>query len=256
MSKLLLVLPVSHVDAREMLNTVKRIKFFNDKLHHPILVVATQLASKMEVLDDILLELSALTTNISTHVLSTEYECGYPKASNHLFISTCEYLESVGNTLPWYFFEADNIPMKENWLDIIAEEYYANGKAFMGPIVSRSERTIRTSKYKDPILNGSSIYPPEILELIPILDGKNIPDAAWDLVISPYTREDLHVTNRIHYYWNCRKMIIKDNTLLGVSGYRDWEKHEFTIDVSNDSCIFHGCKDGSLWRAIKLRQHS
>jgi hypothetical protein len=83
---------------------------------------------------------------------------------NKLFHDTAHYLDLVGCTDPWYWFDETCCPLRPSWLTEIAKEYFAAKMPYLGATERSVERNPATGKpYEEPPrLIASSIYPPDL----------------------------------------------------------------------------------------------
>jgi hypothetical protein len=179
-------------------------------------------------------------------------------AANQMFQSAVRWLASINNQDEWYWFEADNVPLKERWADELARDYLNSvglRRPFLGKVLplaiyenKEGSVTIREDAAQ-PYMMGSGIYPPRF-ELYSQLwkSAKSIP---WDVtcqweVVPKATATDKIVHNH------------------STKGYKEVEKGKYTcqlvaepsrskteITIPDDALVFHGCKDTSLLDIVK-----
>ena len=83
---------------------------------------------------------------------------------NKIFHDTAHFIDGVGCTDPWYWFDETCCPLRPSWLTEIAKEYFAAKMPYLGATERSVERNPATGKpYEEPPrLIASSIYPPDL----------------------------------------------------------------------------------------------
>lgn len=157
----------------------------------------------------------------------------WPAGPNWAWQSTARYIPmAYTNKEPWFWLEADAVPLKSRWIDILEAEYKSGGKPFMGHIVKEMGH-----------MNGVAVYPNKVDDICwkPLL----VENAAWDSALKEETIELTHRAN--HIIQHCWVLINGQVAPFGdgpVATFRD------TADVKRliepHAVIFHRCKDGSL----------
>lgn len=154
---------------------------------------------------------------------------GWPAGPNHAFQATANYVyHSVKR--PWFWMEADMVPLKRDWLDTLQNEYWLCGKPFMGSIVKSLGH-----------MNGSGIYPENFPELCP--NAMKATTVAWDWVMKPDMILKTHDASRLmQHWWGMNKG--QPHVNLGQApSFRDRNNMKW---IEADAVTLHRCKDGSL----------
>lgn len=169
-------------------------------------------------------------------VCPDENEDGYPKSASHLFLRAMEYCEKTHPTEPILWLEPDTLPLKPNWRQVIADEYAARGKPFMGQI----ERGHGIAH-----LIGCSVYPPDWRAKAPMLASVlSAPDIFWgkgfgqafDTWAAPETVPQAAEVRSIQQIWRPR---------LPITGAWLWS------NVRPGAALFHQHKDGSGFKVVR-----
>ena len=82
---------------------------------------------------------------------------------------------------PWFWMEPDLVPLRPGWLDILQEEYNRCGKDVMGSVVPGMGH-----------VNGTSIYPPNLFTMCPMLFSTPNGQWAFDMVMHNEIAHSLH----------------------------------------------------------------
>lgn len=207
-----------------------------------------------------LLKLDAKST---IHTFPSNLTQGWPVACNHYFAMTVGYLTNkLRITEPFYYFELDNTPVKEGWLERIGSEWgtaVTNRKPFMGVIRDyTAQNQAGQISVQGKILNGSCVYHPDFGKTSPLLRSvfkTNLPwdvYMRWELCGRPSNPSVHDISQYVVFNW-------------GTENYR-WEGNEIKCDVrprpagiltsdktypiTQDTVLVHGCKEGSLARLI------
>lgn len=160
----------------------------------------------------------------------------WPWAANWAFQCAAWYmLEELQR--PWFWMEADCVPLKKGWLEAWFGEYRTCGKPLMGAIVDGRGH-----------LNGTAIYPYDFAEISPV--AMRSTDVAWDWEMRAETIHLSHHSKLLCHVWG----IVNGNT----SPY-DGPSAQFTsqqeVDrwVCPDAVLFHRSKEGSLIDRLRER---
>jgi len=246
--KIQVCMPVSHVDAGLLRENMYFARQLGCRIEQPVLLVATRRAAPD--VDKLRWFLDNIAEDVEVHVLEDEGEFGYPSAANHLFIRTAELLRERGNELPWYFLEADNTPMRRDWLDLVSTEYYERGKPFLGPCDSLEWTPMARRQYPKGVMNGSSVYPADFCDRVPWLFNGWVPQEPFDLVISQTIMEYVADAETMRHCWKGQDCYISDGFIRGSLGD---DTKEFRMPLTEKLSVFHGIKDRSLRTALLER---
>ena len=111
----------------------------------------------------------------------------WPFGPNWAFQSTAWHIyERVGR--PWFWMEADCVPLREGWLSEWFDEYAHCGKPFMGAVVPGRQH-----------MNGTAIYPANFPEVSPA--AMKAADVAWDWVMQNDTIPLTHNSKLLFHFW-------------------------------------------------------
>lgn len=130
--------------------------------------------------------LRAVFTDLETLVYSRPPILGYPQAANWAFQSIA--LHMAAQKSPWFFFEADGIALKPDWLEQLQEEYDGCGASWMGPVVPHMGH-----------LQGTAIYPHDAAQRMPraMQTGER---EAFDMAGRDETIHDRHDASHLMFH--------------------------------------------------------
>ena len=251
---MLLVLPFTSLDSRLMLTLAKYLEFVGPYKSHEVLLVAPKDCE--EILNEIREVIGDQFSKVYTHFL-TNHRDGWPVGCNMMFHSVAYHIMNTIQCKNWYFFEADNTPIKPNWMNTLSDEYDRVGRPFMGVIHGSfwrrgqgtpDDRFIQDGSH----LIGTSIYPqnaPAYSKLYKSIPYARIPwDVYWQWEIIKHAAG----TSLIHHEW--RTVKYKKNKTTGeIKGERvppgalPYEPRP----IPPDAVVVHGCKDGSLMQIMR-----
>lgn len=164
-------------------------------------------------------------------------ETSWPFGANWAFQSTAWQMMGYGR--PWYWHEADCIPLKPGWMTRWQEEYNKCGKPIMGPI-------IRGRGW----MNGTAIYPANFPDLSP--EAMTATQYAWDWVTE---KETIHLTHDaghlLDHVWGIidGKPCPAEGPVATFPTQKEVDKY-----VNPDAILFHRNKDGSLIDRLRERR--
>ena len=248
-TKMLTVIPVSHVDARLAERLSKRIQELGGVSTRKALVVGSAL-TRLRIYD-VVENLKRAFRSVEVVYLDNIRERGWPMACNDMFYGAYTHLLLKKNQEPWYFMEPDCVPLKEGWLDALEAGYLAGlgkGNPFMGVInptitVNRrtGERTI-TGKH----MVGTAVYPPVFPKGCEVL-LKFLDVEPWDIfmqnVILKHGVED---TTLIQHNWStCNYRRADDRIVCDPDN-----PNGLANPVRDNAFILHGCKDESIYSVL------
>lgn len=250
-----LVLPISHVDATLASSLAQRFAAHNDMKGRELLITICWDDSIKLNLERFIEFLNPYFANVKVYIMPDVPEGeGWPVAANWMFYHSMAWLAQNGNKEPVYFFEADNFPIRQNWLRAFDDEYEQAGKPYMGVIQPSHFLNTRTREIftKETHMVGSGIYPADFMERC---KGVHTLDMiAWDVALSEEIIPECHNTNLISHQWNSEKFHFKDGELIGSK--RDPSSRFSTpvkglaigeVKVNPEALVVHGCKDLSLY---------
>lgn len=131
--------------------------------------------------------LRRIFADVETFVYSRPPLTGYPQAANFAFQSIA--LHMAKQKSPWFFFEADTVALKPDWVEQLQEEYETAGMSWMGPHVKGMHHA-----------NGCMIYPADAAQRMPV--AMQCSNQAWDYFAAAEYMNDCHDASRLmHHVW-------------------------------------------------------
>lgn len=250
---MLLVFPVSKADVRLAIPLAGHMAALGGLMRHKLLVVGTlQTKDAAEV---ILEKLTPLFASASLFIPESECELGWPQSPNHLWSRTVRHLQRTHNRDPWYWFEADNTPIREDWLDAIETEYNQCGKPYLGAVqVTRmvDRKTGEFVKTDGEHLVGTGVYPADfpvrslLWSYVRIDDGPNV--EPFDVYLRHEIRANAAVSKLIQHNWRTENYEIDSDGRIYCDPIDDKSVYG---PVPPQTAVVHGCKDGSLIEALQ-----
>jgi hypothetical protein len=250
---MLLVLPVSKADLKLASKLAGHLALLGNLARHRLLVVGT-LMTKDEagVLKD---QLAPSFAGVDLFVPDSECELGWPQSANHLWARTVRHLQRTGNQDPWYWFEADNTPIREDWLDAVETEYNQAAKPFLGavqPTRMLDRNTGEFVKVDGEHVIGTCVYPADFSRRSLLWSYTRI-DAApdvepFDVYLRHEMRPNTAVSQLIHNNWRTKNYEIDADGRIYCDPIDDLSVYG---PVPTNAAVVHGCKDGSLIEALQ-----
>jgi hypothetical protein len=195
--------------------------------------------------------------SVSTYLPPLEDESGWPISSNTFFQQTAEYLESIGNSQPWFWWECDVVPLLPGYWEALNEEYNAAGKPYMGVINQSMFKTIKEGVIVDGEprpkgyhfvkgrhMVGAGIYPADFWKRCSII--RTLPEIAFDVAMGPEIEPETHDTTLIAHRWQTFKYRRTPEGVLTMDDVDPDENLYGGRPVPREAMIVHGCKDTSL----------
>lgn len=260
---MILVIPVSPVDAKQAVTVSKWIVDLGGIPHHRAVIAHAPTVDRADI-DAAFNNISKATGNVEVWNLAAVEEHGWPISPNMMWMETVKRIAGPVKDAPhpgWYFFEPDCLPMREGWLDELDREYRLvyRGTPYMGvkwPTIKGRPET--GELYQDGFhMAGTGIYPidlprhTQLWHQAPVQHdyddrGTIIRRALpWDVYMQWDIVPRMHHTNLIQHNWctvNYREVggeIVCDM----VAGK---ERMATNKPLSPRACVLHGCKDASL----------
>lgn len=250
---MLLVFPVSKADLHLATLLAGHLEALGGLGRHKLLLVGTlQTKEEAAALRD---RLAPLFAEAALFVPSSECELGWPQSANHLWSRTVSYLQHTGNQEAWYWFEADNTPIREDWLDAIEEEYNQSGKPYLGAVqVTRmlDRATGQFVKAEGEHVIGTGVYPRDfstrslLWSYVRTDDGPNV--EPFDVYLRHEIRPQTAVSKLIHNNWRTQNYEIGPKGEIYCDPIDDLSVYG---PVPAAAAVVHGCKDGSLLEALQ-----
>jgi hypothetical protein len=250
---MILVFPVSHVDLHIALPLAKWLRKLGPyPRHEALLCWSSELTPEQR--EPIAVEFRQMGWKEPAKAFTAQVtEQSWPEAPNQIFRQCANIIEADPQLRKvWYFFEADNVPLKAGWMDALADEYNQDlSRPFLGYIDTTWERMDSTGQLNKigNHLSGTALYPPMISQHTHNhLDCLN----AFDLAIAQDVVPKARHTKLIHNNWNSfnYRWESRDGKRQLVSDIRNLRAQQFgeaiNRPVSEEALVVHGCKDTSL----------
>lgn len=179
-------------------------------------------------------------------------------AANQMFQTAVRWLANSNNTDEWYWFEADNVPLKERWADELSRDYLnsvAIKRPFLGKILplaiyENKEGTITIREdAAEPYMMGSGIYPPRFDAYSQLWDkAKSIP---WDVTCKWEITPRATDTNKILHNHSTKEYKKLDNNTYQCKLVSQPSRSKTEVVIPEETLVVHGCKDTSLIDIVK-----
>jgi hypothetical protein len=157
---------------------------------------------------------------------------GWPEGPNACFKQINWFYHHGKLNGPFFWLEADCIPVVPDWLDLIADEYKRGGKPFMGAIVEPDSHLGRVGRVPRH-MTGNAVYPEHAYKLAPrIMEATH---TCWDVLAAPQILPQCHPTTLIQHDW--RRPEIKD-------------RQELSKILLPNTALFHSDKYGAIRRIL------
>lgn len=252
---MLLVIPVSKHDKNKIEQFKSLIEKFPIGSDHDLLVVGSkENKNEIEKLD---YEIKHLFNSSQVHLLNDNV-LGWPMSCNFYFQQTCAFLKNKKENDSFFWCELDSVPLKENWLDIISNEYYLdttkatkekrNPKIYLGVMERNYEGKngeLLPESISGPKMSSIGVYSNEICNC-PVLSSLSLTNRHWTSVIQWYTTKEINDSKLIQNNWRTNNYR-KDNDKIICDSISNsaWDNH-YNNAITSDCVIVHGCKDDSL----------
>jgi hypothetical protein len=248
---MLLVLPVSRADADLASALAAHIVRLGSCEGHELLVVGTQ-RTKTEA-EEVQVTLGGVFDEARLFIPEMECEIGWPQSANYLWRETVKYLAKQGNELPWYWFEADNTPMRKGWLDEVETEYSQAEKPFLGAVQPTRLVDSNTKEFvrlDGEHVIGTCVYPADFHETSLLWKYVRFDEdervEPFDVYLRHEIRPQTAVAKTIHNNWRTKSY---ERGKDGIQG-QPIDKHSVCSPIPISACVVHGCKDGSLIKTL------
>lgn len=242
-----LILPVCHKDVGIMSKVLRVIDHLGGAKSFPALVVSSPGARDDAA--ELANQAAKLFKSTDLYVIPQEDPKGWPSACNTMFKSTVHELMRRGNLDPFYFFEADNTPLKRGWLDEIFAEYKRFGKPFMGVVSPTRKVNPKTmeSIVEGRHMNGSGIYPPNLTQYTKLFSSIP-PQTPWDIWLQYDFIRHTHDAETMMKNWRSKnyRRDAQGNIICDKSDEVTGEN----APIRDSAVVLHGCKDESLARLL------
>ena len=245
---MLLDIPVSEADEQIISPITEIITRFGQCSNHDLLVVGS--TDNEANVNRVYATLKHVFRNSSKYL----FQCmtkGWPLGPNAYFRNTVSYLYTeAGIDQPWYWFELDNTPLKQGWLDALQKEYNAAHAVFMG---SKHPTYYADSNNKLIVkghhMAGTGIYPQNFTQLCDLWRFEE--GQAFDVWIQwEVLRAGLTDTHLIQHNWKTANYRLDGGIIVCDNLPMPHPDLKMNHDVRDDAVVLHGCKDLSLAKLV------
>lgn len=200
--------------------------------------------------DELLISLKLVFGEVNQFILPDVPSAeGWPLAANHMFYGTAERLHEVHNKSPWFWFEADMVPLKMNWLSIIESEYtrVESATPYWGKINKSRYVNLATGEQfeKGEHLVGAAVYPADFLSRCP--SAHYIGNLPFDIHIENDVAPRSYSSALYHHCWNC---FYSGDDVQGrrlMSDLKpDPKRHSYAGPIPPEAAVVHGSKTTKL----------
>lgn len=256
---MLIVIPVGPSDAPNLellTKAIIRLGFIQSQ------VLFVHVPSVKDAVDEAASILSDVSPSVSVVSTENEFASPWPIGPDRMFLWTVKHLDTIGNTQPWLWLEADTCPLKPHWDKLLRDEYHANGKPYYGftrPTVWKTPDGKIEFREGDNMLLGVAIYPADMMrdqELVPLLNDLGHSDprihspVPWDIYLRWIMfRRGVHSTQLICDRWRTCNYVRDEFDSLSYEPAEGNDREEGGL-LPDEAVIVHGCKDGSLQRLV------
>ena len=182
---------------------------------------------------------------------------GWPIASNKHFKEVARLVCESKENEAWYFWEPDNTPLVNGWLDLAQAEYIQRNKPFWGAVIPTRGFVQGPNgsipQDGEPHMVGTGIYPPN-LHLFSVklrtcdfhMPFNRLPLESFDLALRDECVPNAFATTLIQHNWQTKNYRVENDQIVcdDVDGITPELSHKKPWD--GRAIIIHGCKDGSL----------
>ncbi len=153
---------------------------------------------------------------------------GWPFGANHAWRRACDYIDYFKMS-PFLYMEADAIPTKPEWMNIIAAEYQHCGKPFLGYLEYKDDPQRRH-------MNGVGVY-------------QQVHRLAPSLLTAPTPSEPSQIgSNHLAFDWSGKDEVVPQMHVSKLFQFQYKKEAELIADESlswlrSDAVIFHTMKD-------------
>ena len=251
---MLIVFPICCVDIDLFSNLVDQLIYFNKKIDTKALIIFKVINQKIDTnkISVIQNKLKNLFTSLTTIYCEEPKKLSWCLSVSNTFTNIIKYLKHVGNIDPFYIMEADNTILKPEWYELLRNEYFEDNHIFLGNIATINP--YYQDRYGKITLVGGAIYPANVYEYIKdfadIDFNTNTVDeyfqGPFDLCISKDIISHSKQSRYMQNLWGSSKF-----QKISDTEYHCVKSEQIkNIQVNSETAIFHGCKDGSLWRCF------
>lgn len=187
----------------------------------------------------------------------------WPGAANIYFACTCDYIWTTmqDRYTHFYWLEADNVPLKSNWLTKLDFEWQRGNKPFCGLLEGTYFKDDH-GKYqrRGTHMIGTGVYTVDMWRISPLArslvgyTSAHIPQGLepqpFDVYLQAEVVPNTFPTDLIQHFWRSRNFRFNgDEIQCDVT-----TAYGLSDTVRDDAYVAHGCKDGSLVRILRERK--
>lgn len=156
----------------------------------------------------------------------------WPQYPNYVWQSTARHIESTIKK-PWFWWEADAIPLKAGWLSILNQAHEQGARTLSGAVVTHAGFVY---------ISGVAIYPPDPSRYM--INAMLTEAQPWDIVAG--SRDG--IVRRAH---DITPLIC--HTAASPSTHFS-SPEDISRTIPETAVLFHKCKDGSLLDVLQGKQ--
>lgn len=248
-----IILPVSKHDATQFQSLVQVMAKFGGLNRQVITIVPTP--SQIELAQGMAGILQPLCDELDILTYPDEpTDDAWPQNPNAMWRFVANNMLSRPGRLPWFWMEADCLPIKAGWADKLDVAYTKAGEPFMGFVKptpqSFPDGTLAPFVDGDTTMLGCAIYHPDtarwgdddilIRDLMPAKIG-GTPEP-WDVYLRwIFKKHGVAHTPMVGDYWRTHQYRVEDGELRF-----NYIKNGRQDSVDPECWLVHGCKDQSL----------
>ena len=254
-----LVIPVSKHDRHLIPDFISAIDRFPVGEDHDLLVIGSK--ENEEVIIGFEKQIKHLFKSSDVHIIE-DTMLGWPMSCNFYFQQTCARLRKETEVDAFFWFELDTTPMRENWLDLIAFEYYADTTR----AVKEKREPLIYLGVKERVYEGRNgelipesvaghkmaqvgVYSTKICSS-PVLNSLSVSNRHWTHIIQWYVVNRMKESNLIQNNWRTEKYRnVNGEVVCDSISNLAWDVH-WNKPISDEAILVHGCKDGSLVKLL------
>ena len=254
-----LVIPVSKHDRHLIPDFISAINKFPVGEEHDLLVIGSR--ENEEVIIGFEKQIKHLFKSSEACIIP-DTMMGWPMSCNFYFQRACAHLRKDEETDAFLWFELDTVPMRENWLDLIAFEYYADTTR----AVKEKREPLIYLGVKERVYEGKNgelvpesvtghrmaqvgVYSTKICSA-PVLNSLSVSNRHWTHIIQWYVVNRMKNSGLIQNNWRTEKYRNSNGEVVcdSISNLA-WDVH-WNKPVSEGAVLVHGCKDSSLVKLL------
>lgn len=238
-----IVIPVSSHDKDLINDFCNVVNFFGPYKNHELLVVTRPSDIRFGL--NVFNNLYKLFSDSKIYMFDDDGTYGWPQGPNHYWKETIKHLTENNNNLPWFWMELDCTPVKNNWADLMEEEYNRSGNKCLGMIQNLLQGDLNTEH-----LVGVAIYPPDFATICKSWKDLDDNSLAFDVHCQKEVLPISTNSNIMHHHFRTSNYECTNDGLKGEIKDFYNSKYNFDKPISKETVIVHGCNDGSLARII------